>query len=109
MSEILFALGCISMCSSLGAMTYGYHGGLTYEQKKHWKKAVNFQQLGALPLLLSKSCRSTLPGYLAIIGTATFSIPLYYSSITDDKTYNKVMPYGGVLMMASWVALALLQ
>lgn len=97
------------MCCSLATMTYGYHGGLNYEQKKLWNKAVGFQQLGALPLLLAKNCRSPLPGYLAILGTSLFSVPLYYSSVTEDKTFNKVMPYGGFIMMASWITLALLQ
>lgn len=109
MPSFLFSIGCLSMASSIGAMTYGYHGGLNYEQKKGWNKAVKFQQLGALPLLLMKVCKSSLPGYLAAIGTVMFCAPLYYSSLKEDKKYNKFMPYGGMAMIAAWVLLALLQ
>lgn len=96
------------MCISLICATIGAHGGLEYEQQLKWEKAVKFQQFGAIPLLLAKSKLSVYPGLLGTIGVAFFCIPLYYSTATGDTSFNKLMPYGGFAMMASWLALGFL-
>ena len=108
MNDYFFAVGCCSMCLSLAAATYGAHGGLDYDQKLRWDTSVQIQQIGSLPLLLSYSKKSSLSGVLAITGVSMFCIPLYYRTVKDDTTYNKLMPYGGMAMMASWIALGFL-
>jgi uncharacterized membrane protein YgdD (TMEM256/DUF423 family) len=108
MSDLLFTIGCCSMCSTLLLETYGYHGGMAYEDKLKWEVGVRFQQFGALPLLLSRGKKAQLPGWLAVAGTSMFCVPLYYSVLKEDKRFNKAMPIGGFFMMASWITLGVL-
>lgn len=105
MSDLYFTIGCCSMCSTLLFSTYGYHGGLAYDQQLKWDIAVKFQQFGSIPLLLAYKKKTPYPGGLAIAGTALFCLPLYYSVLSEDTKFNKLMPYGGFAMMASWIAL----
>jgi uncharacterized membrane protein YgdD (TMEM256/DUF423 family) len=108
MNDVFFTIGCCSMFISIITATIGAHGGLSLEQQGKWDKAVKFQQFGAIPLLLATRKATTWPGCLALAGAGLFCIPLYYTTLTGDITFNKVMPYGGMLMMASWLALGFL-
>ncbi|CAG9313514.1 unnamed protein product [Blepharisma stoltei] len=109
MTELYFALGCTSMCASLVTASYGYHGGMNYEQKKKWEKAVRYQQLGSIPLLFVGNKKNKhIPGALSAAGVSLFCLPLYYYAKTEDSKFNFAMPWGGVLMMASWLTLGFL-
>ena len=108
MNDLFFTIGCCSMCISLITATIGAHGNLLHEQQLKWDKAVKFQQFGAIPLLLCQKKVSIFPGYLCLIGTLLFCVPLYYSTLTGDVSFNKIMPYGGFAMMAGWLALGFL-
>jgi len=109
MPDLYFTIGCLSMATSIFTQSFGHHGGIEYELKEVWKNSVNFQQLGSLSLLFvgSKVYRH-IPGGLFLLGTCFFCLPCYYYAYTKDRQYNFLMPYGGMAVMAGWVALGLL-
>ncbi|CAH1781903.1 unnamed protein product [Owenia fusiformis] len=60
-------------------------------------------------VLLAVPCtrRPGLVGPLILLGTALFSGSCYYHALTGDTRIRKVTPYGGMLLIAGWVAMIL--
>ena len=46
-------------------------------------------------------------GWLLLLGSLVFSGSLYVLCITGDKWYGRITPFGGLAMMAGWIAMAL--
>ncbi len=77
-----------------------------------WSRAVHYQQLHSVGLLLTPVL--TQPGSLARVlagtsfsaGLLLFSGGLYASTYTGDKQLAKGAPFGGIAFMVGWVALA---
>ncbi len=46
-------------------------------------------------------------GWLLLVGSVVFSGSLYVLCVTGDKWYGRITPFGGLAMMAGWIAMAL--
>merc|ERR1711879_1038875 len=106
-------LGGISGAIAVGMGAFGAHG-----LKKHisdqklisaWETAAHYQLLHSVVLcLLSFTPKvSPLTGYLLTSGITLFSGSIYLLVLTKLKFLGPVTPIGGLLLIASWVSLAI--
>jgi uncharacterized membrane protein YgdD (TMEM256/DUF423 family) len=58
----------------------------------------------ALPLV----SKSRFTGFLFIGGMILFCGPMYIHAIRNDLLYRRVTPYGGLLLLAGWLSIAVL-
>ncbi len=116
----VFKLGCLNMLSSLivGAR-YGHTGALDEPSRKRFDKAqlysfanCTFFPISAIGLFSSAlvSAGTSIGFRIAVCsfvsGQLLFCVPLYAFAITGERgPFNKLMPVGGVGMMAGWVGL----
>jgi uncharacterized membrane protein YgdD (TMEM256/DUF423 family) len=47
-----------------------------------------------------------ITGLLFIGGTSLFCGPIYYHAIRNDPQFRHVTPYGGFLLLAGWLSIA---
>ncbi|KAJ8600044.1 hypothetical protein CTAYLR_001814 [Chrysophaeum taylorii] len=77
-----------------------------------WKTAVQYHQCHALALLatpMAAAPRARLVAGLCFAsGTCLFSGSCYAVAWTEDRTYGRPAPVGGLLLIGGWLALALL-
>lgn len=100
---------------ALGAFgAHGLEGTLDPELLQVWNKAVNYQQLHALGLLLVgvllrfENCRRIrLAGWCLLIGILLFSGSLYALALSGIRPLGAVTPFGGVSFLIGWGLLAL--
>ncbi|CAF0772798.1 unnamed protein product [Rotaria sp. Silwood1] len=52
--------------------------------------------------------RPSITGSLFIGGLTLFCGPIYYHAIRNDTRFRHVTPYGGVLLIAGWLSMAVL-
>lgn len=52
--------------------------------------------------------RPMITGALFLGGISLFCGPLYYHAIRDDAQFRRVTPYGGMLLLAGWISIAVL-
>ncbi len=120
----LFIAG-LSGCASLVAATYGAHGlnGVTtfsasvkiYETAALQHALHSLAMAAVAVLLAATEGRRNVFGTLAmnisalafLIGIILFSAGLYYQIVRGDQTFQSLVPVGGSLLMAGWLALAL--
>jgi len=61
-----------------------------------------------LALLAVPLCRRpALTGTLMIAGTSLFCGTIYYHALTEQKTFRKYTPYGGIILIMAWLSMAL--
>lgn len=61
-----------------------------------------------LPFHKQNVCVSSMQaGSLLVAGMGMFCGSLYYQSLTGDPSMSKVAPYGGMAMIAGWLAIVL--
>jgi len=99
-----------AMAVALGA--YGKHEFKRSEANEDLKEifdtANNYHMLTSITLLaLPLSNRPRLAGTLLTSGMLLFSGSCYYHAMTGNKGMRAVTPYGGMLLIAGWIALAL--
>ncbi|HKI50960.1 MAG TPA: DUF423 domain-containing protein [Geothermobacteraceae bacterium] len=100
---------------ALGAFgAHGLEGTLDPELLRVWNKAVDYQQLHALGLLLVgvllrfENCRRIrLAGWCLLIGVLLFSGSLYALALSGIRPLGAVTPFGGVSFLLGWGLLAL--
>lgn len=76
-----------------------------------WKTAVQYHQIHALALLgtlVAAPRARAVAGACFTIGTVLFSGSNYVVAYHEDRTYGKFAPYGGMLLIGGWLALAVL-
>ncbi|XP_064408972.1 transmembrane protein 256 [Latimeria chalumnae] len=105
-------LAGVSGALAAGAGAYGAHGFRRSDRDDYLKElfetANKYHFLHSLALLGVPHCRRpVLAGSLLISGMALFCGSFYYHAITTDPTFTKAAPYGGTLLIAGWVAMAL--
>ena len=95
---------------ALGA--YGAHG-LPGDAAATWGKAVDYQALHAIGLMLIGMLAGRWPGRalriaggLLLTGTLLFSGSLYLLVATGIRGLGWLTPFGGVAFMLGWLALA---
>ncbi len=52
--------------------------------------------------------RPMITGLLFIGGLSLFCGPMYYHAIRNDPQFRRVTPYGGMLLLAGWLSIAVL-
>jgi len=58
----------------------------------------------AVPLV----SRPVITGLLFIGGISLFCGPMYYHAIRNDPQFRRITPYGGMLLLAGWLSIAVL-
>ncbi|XP_013389619.1 transmembrane protein 256 homolog isoform X1 [Lingula anatina] len=98
--------GALAVC--MGA--YGAHGLRNADPDKRsvYETANKYHLIHSLALLGTPLTRRPfLVGSLLCSGMLLFSGSCYYYSLTGHDTVRKVTPYGGLLLIAGWFAMAL--
>ena len=79
--------------------------------------AIRYHQIGALSVLgvglatlfdlePERLRRLRLSGWLFVVGTLLFSFSIYTAAATGVKAFTYVTPFGGLTLMAAWLAVA---
>ncbi|XP_038851427.1 transmembrane protein 256-like isoform X3 [Salvelinus namaycush] len=50
---------------------------------------------------------SRVAGTLLVLGTGAFCGSLYHQALTEDPVLRKLAPYGGMFLIAGWLAIAI--
>ncbi|XP_038051019.1 transmembrane protein 256 homolog isoform X2 [Patiria miniata] len=117
-AEIFIRIAGVSGFLAVALGAYGSHGlrkrvllGLrkrvddkTYEV---FQTANRYHFIHTLALLAVPMTRHpTVVGVLLFLGMLGFCGTCYYSALSGSKTLNKFTPYGGMVLMAGWLAMA---
>ena len=84
---------------------------LAPEQLDWWQTGVHYQLAHALAMLVIPALplrRPTVPAALFTAGTIIFSGTLYAMALGLPRWLGAITPVGGLLLIAGWIALALL-
>jgi uncharacterized membrane protein YgdD (TMEM256/DUF423 family) len=92
---------------------HGLQGRLTPQRLASFQTGVHYQQLHALGLLLigvlagrRSSAALHWSARLMVVGVLLFSGAIYLLTAGAPRWFGMVAPFGGVSMMAAWLALA---
>ncbi|XP_071553116.1 transmembrane protein 256 homolog [Panulirus ornatus] len=102
----------ISGASAVALGAYGahvfYRREYPEELKQVYETANRYHFLHTLALLGVPLCRRPkLAGSLIVIGTAIFCGTCYYYALSGSKNVRQYTPYGGMLLIVGWLAMAL--
>ena len=112
-SNLFFTVAGISGALAVALGAYGSHAkSLNLPENKEFKKsfeAANRYHLlhNVVFLALPLMKRPNLVGSLFLVGQLLFCGSLYVAAITRNRTFGKPAPYGGMLLMAAWLSVAL--
>ena len=116
MDRIFATLGALSGFIAVGAGAFGAHGlkaRLTPDLLAVFDTGARYQMLHALALLAVAWAITRWPGRAAlasgwcfVAGTVVFSGSLYLLALTGVRSLGAVTPFGGVLLLAGWLLLA---
>ncbi|XP_043190165.1 transmembrane protein 256 homolog [Amphibalanus amphitrite] len=105
-------LAGVSGAAAVALGAYGAHklraGDHNPELVQVFDTANRYHMLHSLALLGAPLCRR--PGLVAALlssGILVFSGTCYYYALTGDKSVRRFTPYGGMLLIAGWLAMAL--
>ncbi|XP_038051014.1 transmembrane protein 256 homolog isoform X1 [Patiria miniata] len=109
-AEIFIRIAGVSGFLAVALGAYGSHGlrkrvdDKTYEV---FQTANRYHFIHTLALLAVPMTRHpTVVGVLLLIGMLGFCGTCYFSALFGLKTLNKFTPYGGMMLMAGWLAMA---
>lgn len=68
--------------------------------------AVMISAIGLAAVNLNDNTALVVSGYMMALGTFIFSFSIYFSFLLKNKSLRVVTPFGGTLIMISWLALA---
>ncbi|XP_043932954.1 transmembrane protein 256 [Protopterus annectens] len=105
-------LAGLSGALAVTAGAYGAHGFRHSDADEYrrelFETANKYHFIHSLALLGVPHCRlPLLAGSLLASGMTLFCGVFYYHALTGDSSLSKAAPYGGTLLIAGWVALAL--
>jgi len=99
----------IAAANALGMIGIGAAGGHKHtwsqERKNRFMKSQIYHLLGTAGLFVAGAISFRFQPFIAIallLGNMLFCAPLYYLTFTEDIAYNKMMPVGGIMMMAGF-------
>ncbi|KAK6292004.1 hypothetical protein J4Q44_G00377890 [Coregonus suidteri] len=62
----------------------------------------------SIALLGASRCRKpAVAGALLVLGTGAFCGSLYHQALTENPVLRKLAPYGGMFLIAGWLAIAI--
>ena len=104
----------LSGAAAIALGAYGAHvlnvavEGVTEEQRKAFEVANRYHLIHSVALLgVGLARRPRLSGLLMVAGIVGFCGSTYYHAFTGDRQFRKLTPYGGMLLIAAWLSLAL--
>ncbi|CAI2385597.1 unnamed protein product [Moneuplotes crassus] len=102
--------GCLVALGSLILHTIAAHAkSITEEDRNSLKSAANLATTSGVSMcLLALSGGHFLIFLTQFLGVTLFSGLICYRIYTGDETFKRLVPYGGMLMMLSWVLMAIL-
>ena len=118
MERILLALGALSGAIAVAAGAFGAHAlkaRLAPDLLSVFETGARYQMFHALALVAAAGAASRgqagavaagWAGGLFAAGTVLFSGSLYALALTGVRALGAVTPFGGVALIAGWVALA---
>lgn len=116
MDKTFAALGSVMACLAVAAGAFGAHAlrsRLPPDLLAVFETAARYQMYHALGLLAVAAAVGRWPnglvrggGWLLLAGTIVFSGSLYVLSFSGTRWWGAVTPFGGVLLLAGWLALA---
>ena len=123
--RVCIALGAAVAALAVGLGAFGAHGlkaqlpqwytepGRAEEMLVNWETAVRYQLYSAIGIVLvglwsgqQQGRRSIWAAVSLLIGTLLFSGMLYGWVLTESKTLVRIVPLGGVAMIAGWLIFA---
>ncbi|KAF8060546.1 RPL6 [Scenedesmus sp. PABB004] len=110
MASIWFKAAGLCGASGVGLAAYGAHGFKPADAHfaEVYRRA-NQQQMyhAALLAVAPLTRRPHLTGGLALAGVLLFSGSCYAAALTQNRTYGKLAPFGGIALIAAWASLLL--
>ena len=116
MERTFFALGSLSALIAVGAGAFGAHAlksRLTPDMLAVFETGVRYQMAHALALLATAWAATRWPGgavngagWLFLAGTLLFSGSLYVLSLSGQRGWGAVTPFGGLAWLVAWALLA---
>uniref|UniRef100_K3W8H3 DUF423 domain-containing protein n=1 Tax=Globisporangium ultimum (strain ATCC 200006 / CBS 805.95 / DAOM BR144) TaxID=431595 RepID=K3W8H3_GLOUD len=111
-SSLWWKLGAISGASAVMFGAFGAHALQAHvkdeKMLKNWGTAAQYHLLHSVVLLAAPFAkRPAVAGGLLATGTLLFSGSLYTMVLTDNRKLGAVTPFGGVALIAGWLALML--
>jgi len=105
-------LAGLSGASAVALGAYGahvfYRRDYPEELKQVYETANRYHFLHTLALLGVPLCRRPkIAGPMLAVGTLIFSGTCYYYALTGSKNVRQYTPYGGMLLIAGWLAMIL--
>lgn len=109
--QIFVRLAGVSGALSVGLGAYGAHKFKPETSDPHirnvWDTANRYHMLHSLAMLaIPLTRRPYVVGSLMCAGTALFSGTCYYQCISGKSDLRWITPYGGMLLIAAWLAIA---
>ncbi|CAL4059418.1 unnamed protein product, partial [Meganyctiphanes norvegica] len=91
-----------------GHIHFFYRRDYPEELKQVYETANRYHFLHTLALLGVPLCkRPKLAGPMLAVGTLIFSGTCYYYALTGSRNVRQYTPYGGMLLIAGWLAMIL--
>uniref|UniRef100_A0A674MVJ0 Transmembrane protein 256 n=1 Tax=Takifugu rubripes TaxID=31033 RepID=A0A674MVJ0_TAKRU len=110
-SVVVRRLAALSGASAVGAGAYGAHGFKSSNPDDYrvlFEIANKYHFYHSLALLGAAHCRKpAVAGGLLLAGMGMFCGSLYHQALTGDPGMSKAAPYGGMALMAGWLAIVL--
>lgn len=114
--RILLMIGAVLGLLSVAIGAAADHGGWADGMADSVATAIRYQQLGALMIvLLALGGLRLEPGVLRrglgvsavlfVAGTVLFSFSIYAAAMSGMRGLTMITPFGGVTLMAAWLAL----
>ena len=108
-------VGGVLGASAVALGAYGAHGFSRRADVEEWRKqsfdaAARYQLVHAVALAAAPAACSkpNVVGGLLAVGTVVFSGGCFAAALTGDRAMSKPAPYGGMMLIAGWLALAAL-
>ena len=104
----LFRVGCIKAALTIVMASAGGHKyEWTPERRLLFSDAVKYSLANSMGIILtSMTTTSVVPAVLFGSATLLFCGPAWYKCFTGSSDFHKFMPFGGMCMITSWLALA---
>jgi len=106
----LFRAGCIKAALTIVIASAGGHKyDWAPERKLLYSDAVKYSLFNSTGIIISSlTTTSLVPAVLFTSATLMFCVPSWYKCFTGKADLHKLMPFGGMCMITSWLALAFL-
>ncbi|KAL6782379.1 hypothetical protein ACKKBG_A06560 [Auxenochlorella protothecoides x Auxenochlorella symbiontica] len=111
MTSIWHKVAAVGGATAVAAGAYGSHGlahlAPTYRTVFETANKYHMIHGGILMALAPIARRPNLVGGFSLAGTLLFSGSCYVVALTEDRSFGKLAPIGGFLLMGAWISLAL--